>query len=158
MNEKRLYRRPEIIMDDEGRAHITKASWNHDTMAVHIMEHGMEGWIDVGDLARLVWGRNSETFRRSVKRRLPALKRHMALTYNRLLVVEYGGVRGSASALKVYNPKHPSDVPAMQRMMLDMAARKDGMLAYYEKVTGLSGLQPEGSPDDPRTDDAIFQL
>jgi len=35
------------------------------------------------------------------------------------------------------------DVQAMQRMLADMTARKDGMLSYYEKVTGLSGIQGE---------------
>ena len=82
---QRLYRRPEIVIDDNGRTHITKASWNPDTMALYIMQNGMTGWIPVGDLARLVWGRNTETFRRSVKRRLPGLKRHLALSYNHLL-------------------------------------------------------------------------
>jgi hypothetical protein len=140
---QRLYRRPEIVVDQEGRPHLTKASWNHDTMSLHVLENGTTGWIPVGDLARLVWGRNTEAFRRAVKRRLPALKRHMALTHNRLLVVEYNDARGSASALKVYDPEVVGDVQAMHRMLADMVARKDGMLSYYEKVTGLSGLQNE---------------
>jgi len=42
-------------------------------MALHLLANGMLGWVPVGDLARLVWGRNSEVFRRNVKRRLPAL-------------------------------------------------------------------------------------
>lgn len=140
---KRIYQRPEIVTDQEGRTHLTKASWNNDTMALHIIANGMLGWIEVGDLARLVWGRNTEAFRRSVKRRLPGLKRHLALTYNHLLVVEYNGVRGSASALKIYDPNGIGDLQAMQRMMHDMAARKDNMLHYYEKVTGLSGIRSE---------------
>jgi hypothetical protein len=145
MSDKALrqYHRPEIVTDQKGRAHLTKVVWNHDTMAVHIMANGMLGWIAVGDLARLVWGRNTEAFRRNVKRRLPALKRHLALAYNHLLVVEYNDARGSASALKIYDPSVPHDVQAMQRMMADMVARRDGMLAYYEKVTGLSGLRIE---------------
>jgi hypothetical protein len=138
---QRLYRRPEIVEDQEGRPHLTKASWNNDTMATHILSNGVMGWISVGELARLVWGRNSATFRKSVKRRLPAFKRHIALVYNHLLVVEYNGARGSASALKVYDPSSPHDVQSMQRMLADMVARKDGMLTYYEKVTGLSGIQ-----------------
>jgi hypothetical protein len=145
MSDKALrqYHRPEIVTDQKGRTHLTKAAWNHDTMALHIMANGMLGWIAVGDLARLVWGRNTEAFRRGVKRRLPALKRHLALAYNHLLVVEYNDARGSASALKIYDPSVPHDVQAMQRMMADMVARRDGMLAYYEKVTGLSGLRIE---------------
>lgn len=143
MTEKavRQYKRPEIVTDQEGRTHLTKASWNHDTMALHVMANGMLGWIEVGDLARLVWGRNTETFRRNVKKRLPGLKRHIALAYNQLLVVEYNDARGSASALKIYDPGSAHDVQSMQRMMLDMAARRDNMLNYYEKVTGLSGLK-----------------
>jgi hypothetical protein len=139
----RLYRKPEIVTDQEGRTHITKASWNHDTMSLHILSHGATGWIKVDDLARLVWGRNTEAFRKAVKRRLPGLKRHMALKYSHLLVVEYNGARGSASAMKIYDPDAAGDVQSMQRMLFDMAARKDGMLTYYEKVTGLSGLQKE---------------
>jgi hypothetical protein len=141
--EKRLYKRPEIVVDQEGRTHLTKASWNNDTMALHVIANGLLGWIDVDDLARLVWGRNTETFRRGVKRRLPGLKRHLALTYNHLLVVEYNGPRGSASALKIYDPSGMGDTQAMQRMLQDMAARKDNMLTYYEKVTGLSGIRKE---------------
>jgi hypothetical protein len=140
---QRLYRRPEIVTDQEGRTHITKASWNHDTMSLHILSHGMMGWIKVDDLARLVWGRNTEAFRKAVKRRLPGLKRHMALKYSHLLVVEYNGPRGAATAMKIYDPNTSDDVQAMYRMLADMAARKDGMLTYYEKVTGLSGLRQE---------------
>ena len=145
MTEKaiRTYRKPEIVIDQNGRPHLTKASWNHDTMSLHVLENGTTGWIPVGDLARLVWGRNTETFRKAVKRRLPALKRHLALAYNHLLVVEYNDARGSASAVKVYDPDSTNDVQAMHRMLADMVARKDGMLSYYEKVTGLSGLQNE---------------
>jgi hypothetical protein len=137
------YRRPEIVVDQDGRTHLTKASWNHDTMALHLLANGMLGWVPVGDLARLVWGRNSEVFRRNVKRRLPALKRHVALAYNHLLVVEYNDARGSASAVKIYDPSTAMDVQAMQRMLKDMRNRKDGMLTYYEKVTGLSGIEPD---------------
>jgi len=140
---KRIYHRPEIVTDQEGRTKLTKAAWNNDTMALHVISNGMLGWIDVGDLARLVWGRNTDTFRRAVKRRLPGLKRHLALTFNHLLVVEYSGVRGSASALKIYDPDVPGDVQAMHRMLADMAARRDNMLLYYEKITGLSGVQGE---------------
>jgi hypothetical protein len=138
--ERRVYRKPEIVVDQDGRTHITKACWNHDTMAQHVLANGMLAWIPVADLARLVWGRNTEAFRRSVKRRLPGLKRHLALAYNHLLVVEYNDARGSASAVKVYDPDIPSDVQAMERMLADMIARKDGMLSYYKKVTGLSGI------------------
>jgi len=141
--EKRLYKRPEIVTDEHGRTRITKASWNHDTMAVYIVENGGVHWIEVGELARLVWGRNTEVFRKQVKRRLPALKRHLALAYNHLLVVEYNGARGAATALKVYDPETGSDVQAMQRMLGDMATRRDKMLTYYEKVTGLSGIRGE---------------
>lgn len=137
------YRRPEIVTDDIGRKHLTKATWNHDTMAIYIMEHGTHGWVAVGDLARLVWGRNSENLRKAVKRRLPALKRHVALAYEKLVVVEYHDSRGSASAVKIYNPDAPTDVQAMNRMIKDMRTRNDGMLSYYEKVTGLSGIEPD---------------
>jgi len=137
-NGKKLYRRPEIVVDPEGRTHLTRASWNNDTMALHILTNGVTEWITVGDLARLVWGRNTESFRRDVKRRLSGLKRHMALAYNRLLLVEYHDVRGSASAVKVYDLTAKTDVSAMQRMLADMANRRDNMLNYYEKVTGLS--------------------
>lgn len=140
MSTRTPYRKPEIIVDQDGRTHITKASWNHDTMALHLLANGVLGWIKVDELARLVWGRNTEAFRRSVKRRLPGMKRHLALNYNRLLVVEYNGARGSASAVKIYDPNIPSDVQAMQRMLLDMEARKDNMLHYYQQVTGLSGI------------------
>ena len=139
----RLYRRPEIVVDQDGRTHLTKANWNHDTMALHLLANGMLGWVSVGDLARLVWGRNSEVFRKCVKRRLPGLKRHIALTYNHLLVVEYNDTRGSASAVKIYDPSAATDVQSMQRMLKDMRTRKDGMLTYYEKVTGLSGIEPD---------------
>jgi hypothetical protein len=137
------YKRPEIVVDQDGRTHITKNSWNHDTMALYVLANGMIGWVLVGDLAKLVWGRNSEYFRRAVKRRLPALKRHVALKYSQLLVVEYNDVRGSASAVKIYDPSAAGDVQAMHRMIADMAARKDGMLDYYKKITGLSGLREE---------------
>jgi hypothetical protein len=141
--DRRLYRRPEIVTDQDGRTHLTKASWNHDTMARHIMANGVLSWIPVSDLARLVWGRNTEAFRHAVKRRLPGLKRHVALAYNHLLVVEYNDVRGSASAIKVYDRENPNDIKAMQRMLIDMAARRDNMLGYYEKITGLSGIKSD---------------
>jgi hypothetical protein len=103
----------------------------------------MDSWIPVGALAKLVWGRNTENFRKAVRRRLPALKRFIALSYSQLLVVEYNDVRGSASSVKVYNSRADGDVQAMQRMLKDMSNRKDGMLTYYEKVTGLSGIEPD---------------
>lgn len=134
------YKRPEIIVDQDGRTHLSKSAWNHDTMSLHLLANGLISWIPVGDLARLVWGRNSDAFRKAVRRRLPALKRYIALTYNQLLVVEYNDVRGSASAVKIYDPSVAYDVQAMRRMLADMVARKDGMLNYYTKVTGLSGL------------------
>lgn len=137
---RRLYRRPEIVVDEDGRTHLTKASWNHDTMALHILANGVTGWIEVGSLAKLVWGRNTDAFRRSVKKRLPGLKRHLALTYSHLLVVEYNDVRGSASAVKIYDPSITTDVQAMERMLRDMVTRKDNMLKYYQQVTGLSGV------------------
>jgi len=112
-------------------------------MALHLLANGMLSWVPVGDLARLVWGRNTEFFRKSVKRRLPSLKRHIALTYNHLLVVEYNDARGSASAVKIYDPSAATDVQSMQRMLKDMRNRKDGMLTYYEKVTGLSGIETD---------------
>ena len=142
-SSKRMYKRPEIVVDEDGRSKITKASWNHDTMALHLLANGLLEWIEVDDLARLVWGRNTEVFRKAVKRRLPGLKRHLALSYNHLLVVEYNGPRGSASAMKLYDPEIPHDVQAMNRMMQDMASRRDRMLDYYKKITGLSGLRED---------------
>lgn len=139
---KRLYRKPEIVVDQEGRTKITKASWNHDTMALHILASGLLEWIEVGALARLVWGRNTEAFRKDVKRRLPGLKRHIALNYNQLLVVEYtDGRHKSASAMKIYDPTSFSDVQAMKAMMAGMVKRRDNMLNYYQKITGLSGMR-----------------
>lgn len=135
------YRRPELVIEHDGRTRLTKASWNHDTMALYLLSNGMLSWITVSDLARLVWGRNTDAFRKAVKRRLPMLKRHLALTHNHLLVVEYNDARGSASAVKIYDPDSPGDIQSMQRMLADMIARKDGMLAYYKKVTGLSGIE-----------------
>jgi hypothetical protein len=137
------YRRPEIVVDQDGRTHVDKPVWNHDTMSLHLLANGVIGWVMVGELAKLVWGRNSDNLRKAVRRRLPALKRFVALKYNHLLVVEYNDARGSASAVKIYDPSAPGDVQAMHRMLADMVARKDNMLNYYQKVTGLSGLDVE---------------
>jgi hypothetical protein len=143
------YKRPEIVVDQDGRTHLTKASWNHDTMTLHLLANAVTSWVSVGELAKLVWGRNSDTFRKAVRHRLPALKRFIALSYNHLLVVEYNDARGAASAVKIYDPTVSSDVYAMQRMLADMTARKDTMLGYYKKVTGLSGLSPDDRDGSP---------
>jgi hypothetical protein len=142
-NAVKKYKRPEIVAGSDGRKSLSKPVWNHDTMAEHVMATGLVKWIKVGELARLVWGRSNDNFRRDVRRRLPNLKRHIALAHNHLLLVEYNDPRGAASAVKIYDPAKTADVQAMHRMLTDMMARKDALLNYYEKVTGLSGLVEE---------------
>jgi hypothetical protein len=137
---KRIYKKPEVVIDQDGRTTITRANWNNDTMAQYLLQHSTIRWIEVGELAKIIWDRNSDVFRRRVKDRLPGLKRHIALNYNHLLVVEYSDVRGGASAVKIYDPSVTGDVQAMEKMLRDMTTRKDNMLKYYERVTGLSGV------------------
>jgi hypothetical protein len=137
----RLYHRPELFVDDNGRTRINKAVWNHETMATYCLTNGVNNWIKIGDLARVVWGRNTPSFCRAVRRRLSGFKRQMALMHNQLIVVEYNDVRGSASALKVYDYQSLGDRQAMEKMLTEMESRKDNMLDYYRRTTRLSGLE-----------------
>ena len=92
--------------------------------------------IDTGELGKLVFGYKSSKTREKVRRRLPALKKIMALHRNELLVIEYSGAYGGARAVKCYDRTSATDEQAMLLMLKRMEEQKDKMLAFYKAVCG----------------------
>src|SRR5262245_54090643 len=96
----RNIKKPTLVTIGDRQA-MSHGMWNHDVIAKHLIENA-ESWHPVGELARIVWQRSSETTRREVCRRLAALKRVMLDNHKQLIVVHYNGPRNSANEVKLY--------------------------------------------------------
>src|SRR5262245_46779475 len=119
MSELRRIEKPTLITVGKQQT-VSHGMWNHDCMADWITANGRDRWIEIGELARMVWRHNSESNRRQARRRLPALKRIMATNHNQLLVVQYNGRHNSASAIKLYDKNSSTDQQAMMEMIAEM--------------------------------------
>lgn len=136
MNELRQIRKPELVTIGNHQT-ISHGMWNHDVMADYVLKHGHDHWIEIGELARLVWRHNSQANRDAVRKRLSPFKRVMVTNHNRLLLVEYSGRRGAATAVKLYDRTSPADEQAALRMIAEMEVRRDRMTDFYKTFIGL---------------------
>lgn len=127
-----------VLVQIGKRQTISSGRWNYNFVAEYIINDKKNSrWIDTGELGKLIFGYKSSITRHKVRHRIPQLKQIMALHYNRLLVVEYAGSHGGATAVKVYDEKSDSDRQAMHLMIKRMGEQKDKMLDYYQRITGM---------------------
>lgn len=138
MNQLKVSNREKPTLITIGnRQAVSSGRWNHDCIAEYILANAKGRWIEIGELGKVAFGSKNESNRMRVRKRLPVLKRIVALHYNELLVVEYAGRHGSASAVKVYDRTSQADRQMMLLMVKRMADQRDKLTEHYKRITGL---------------------
>lgn len=127
---------PTQVIEVGGRKALSKGGWRQDGVATYLMDERHK-YHTVGDLARLAFGGNCKATRTKVRARLPKLRSTLALQYGELLVTEFGGGYGAATAVKIYDRSSETDRHNMRLFIERLDAQSDRMAAYYRRVTGL---------------------
>jgi hypothetical protein len=93
--------KPTLVMVGN-RMVVSTGRWNNPCLADYVRAHGRDKWIPIGDIARTAFSQNTPRSKERARRCLNRLFRYFLET-EELLVVDYGGPRHRAIAVKLFS-------------------------------------------------------
>lgn len=128
-----------------GRRDYSLVGWKFEAVELHVLNHQGKGtWCDIPCLARTFFGRDTQTNRKAVRRRLFRINGRM-IDRRRFLVIEYAtttnGKSGEAQRVKIYEGKTEGERQAALSQLDRMRRRREVSETNYTKA--LSILSPK---------------
>lgn len=136
---------PDLI--NIGPRTLSTRGFRHDVLLEHLTLNAE--WSDIGTLARVFLGRNTETNRAAMRRRLPTAFRWF-LDRDCFLLIEYaqhnGGLHGKALAVKLYRGQQGLERQHAGEQIERMRKRKEINTQKFERAQQLLLLFEPAQP------------